>query len=433
MENLMEKVDDSFAIITKKKKKYKGLVIILLAVIVFGSFGSGFYLGKNKQSASKQLALSDQTTTATEDNFDFNLYWEAWDALRSNFVYKNKIKDKDMFYGSIKGLAGAMNDPYTVFMTPTETKEFSNDMAGTFEGVGAEVGMRNELITIIAPLAGMPAEKAGVKAGDKIYAIDGKSTIGMTVDEAVKAIRGKKGTIVTLTLIRDKENTPREIKIERGIIVVKSVAVTYRSDGIAVIKVSNFNDDTTDLFNKAVKEILVKKPKGIILDLRNNPGGYLDTAVSMASEWVKAGPVVLEQFGDGKRNEYNALGNPRLGDYKTVVLVNGGSASASEIVAGALRDYKKATLMGEKTYGKGSVQTIQDLSDGSSIKITIATWMTPNGDFINEKGLLPQVEVKLTADDVEKNRDPQLQKAADSILKPATPAKAVSVPKKIVK
>jgi carboxyl-terminal processing protease len=338
-----------------------------------------------------------------------------------------------MFYGSIKGLAGAMNDPYTVFMTPTETKEFSNDMAGTFEGIGAEVGMRNELITIIAPLSGMPAEKAGVKAGDKIYAIDGKSTIGMTVDEAVKAIRGKKGTIVTLTLIRDKENTPRDIKIERGIIVVKSVNVTYRSDGLAVIKVSNFNDDTADLFNKAVKEILVKKPKGIILDLRNNPGGYLDTAVSMASDWIKAGPVVLEQFGDGKRNEYNALGNPRLGDYKTVVLVNGGSASASEIVAGALRDYKKATLMGEKTYGKGSVQTIQDLSDGSSIKITIATWMTPNGDFINEKGLLPQVEVKMTADDIEKNRDPQLQKAVDSILKPATPIKAVSAPKKIAK
>ena len=170
--------------------------------------------------------------------------------------------------------------------------------------------------------------------------------------------------------------------------------------------------------------MVAKKPKGIILDLRNNPGGYLDTAVYMASEWIKEGPVVLEQFGDGSRNEYTATGNPQLGNFKTMVLVNGGSASASEIVAGALRDYKKATLVGEQTYGKGSVQTIRDLSDGSSMKITIATWMTPEGDFINEKGLTPQVEVKMTAADVEKNRDPQLQKAVDLILKPvAAPAK----------
>ena len=209
--------------------------------------------------------------------------------------------------------------------------------------------------------------------------------------------------------------------------MVKSVNVTYRPDGLAVIKVSSFNDDTLGLFNAAVKDIVAKKPKGVILDLRNNPGGYLDTAVAMASEWVKAGPVVLEQYGDGKRNEYPATGNPRLESFKTIVLVNGGSASASEIVSGALRDYKKATLVGEKTYGKGSVQTIRDLSDGSSMKITIATWMTPNGDFINEKGLLPQVEVKLTNEDFEKDKDPQLQKAVDLILKPTvTPAKAAA-------
>jgi len=415
----------SYPIIKKTKPKRRNFLGLLLILLVAFSFGGGFYLGQEKTNQNRPLALGNiATTTVSDDTFDFNVYWEAWDSLRSNFVYKNKIKDKDMFYGSIKGMAASANDPYTVFMTPTETKEFSNDLAGTFEGIGAEVGMRNNIITIIAPLSGMPAEKAGLKAGDKIYAIDGKSALGLTVDEAVKLIRGTKDTFVTLTIIRDKETTPREIKIQRGVIVVKSVTVTNRPDGITVIKVSSFNDDTLGLFNDAVKQVVAKKPKGIILDLRNNPGGYLDTAVAMASEWIKGGPVVLEQFGDGKRNEYNAAGNPQLGDYKTMVLVNGGSASASEIVAGALRDYKKATLVGENTFGKGSVQTIRDLSDGSSMKITVAAWMTPNGDSINEKGLAPQVEVKLTAADVEKNKDPQLQKAVDLILKPTVaPAK----------
>jgi len=433
MDNLLNKMSEEIAPVFKKKNKYRTSIGLLLVILIFVSFGGGFYIGKNKKTISRPIAYTESAVAANDDNFDFNLYWEAWDALRTNFVYKNKVKDKEMFYGSLKGLTASMNDPYTVFMTPTETKEFSDSLAGTFEGIGAEVGLKNDIITVIAPLSGMPAEKAGVKAGDKIYAIDGQSTIGLTVDEAVKKIRGPKGTTVTLTIIRDKENASREIKIERGIIIVKSVTVTYRPDGLVLIKVSSFNDDTLDLFNKAVKELVVKKPKGIILDLRNNPGGYLDTAVAMSSEWVAAGPVVLEQFGDGKRNEYTALGNPQLGNFKTVVLVNGGSASASEIVTGALRDYKKATVVGEKTYGKGSVQTIQDLSDGSSIKITVATWMTPDGDYINEKGLLPQIEVKMTADDVLKNRDPQLQKAVDVILKGVVPAQATSTPKQVVK
>ena len=429
MDNLIEKIEDKITPVFTKKNRQRNLVGFLLVVLIFVSFGGGFYIGQNKKTVNRPIAYNELEAPVDEDTFDFNLYWEAWDSLRTNFVYRNKVKDKEMFYGSLKGLTASMDDPYTVFMDPTETKEFASDMAGTFEGIGAEVGLRNDIITIIAPLSGMPAEKAGLKAGDKIYAIDGQSTIGLSVDEAVKKIRGPKGTTVTLTVIRDKENAPREIKIERGIIIIKSVTVTYRPDGIVLIKISSFNDDTSLLFSEAVREVLVKKPKGIILDLRNNPGGYLDTAVEMSSQWIEAGPVVLEQFGDGQRNEYTALGNPLLGEFKTVVLINGGSASASEIVAGALRDYKKATLVGEKTYGKGSVQTIQDLSDGSSIKITVATWMTPEGDYINEKGLLPQIEVKMSAEDIEKNRDPQLQKAVDVILKGVVPVKVTSTPK----
>lgn len=403
-----------------KKNKWSWLAIILL---MGASFAAGLSWA-GKDDSSKIIAYSPESKQAvSEKAFDFNLYWEVWDKLRSDYVDKNKVKDEEMFYGSLRCLAASMDDPYTVFMDPKEAKEFADDLSGTFEGIGAEVGMRKDIITVIAPLAGMPAEKAGVKAGDKVYAIDGVSTLGMSVDEAVKKIRGEKGTEVTLTLIRENEDKPLEIKIVRGLIVVKSVKTELRNDGVLVITVSNFNDDTIDLFNQAVKIALTKNPKGIILDLRNNPGGYLDTAISMASAWVKEGPVVVEQFGEGKRQEYFAEGNPSLGGFKTVVLINGGSASASEIVAGALRDYKKATIVGEQSFGKGSVQSLRDLSDGSALKITVAKWLTPNGDFINEKGITPDLEIKLSKEDVDKNKDPQMVKALELILKPTAVTK----------
>jgi len=392
-----------------------------LAIIVLmgASFAAGLSWSGQQSSFNKQLAYSPEATkTENNANFNFNLYWEVWDRLKSDYVDKNKIKDEDMFYGSLRGLAASMDDPYTIFMDPKEAKEFTADLSGTFEGVGAEVGMRNDLITVIAPLADMPAEKAGIRSGDKIYAIDGVSTIGMSVDEAVKKIRGPKGTEVVLTVIRKDEEKPLDIKITRGLILVKSVKTEVRKDGVMLITVSNFNDDTLDLFNQAVKNAVSAKPKGLILDLRNNPGGYLDTAIAMASAWVKEGPVVVEQFGEGKRQEYFANGNNSLGDFKTIVLINGGSASASEIVAGALRDYKKATLVGEQSYGKGSVQSLRDLSDGSALKVTVAKWLTPNGDFINDKGIAPDIEVKLNKEDLDNNRDPQLEKALELILKP---------------
>ncbi|MFZ4632476.1 MAG: S41 family peptidase [Patescibacteria group bacterium] len=400
------------------KKFVPGALLILL---ILATFVGGFYAGKNNRVAasnSKILAYSEEAknvtaTTNSDQIFDVNLYSEVWDALKQNYVDKNTIKDKELFYGSLKGMAQSLNDPYTVFMDPKAATEFSNDLAGTFEGIGAEVGMRNDIVTVIAPLDGMPAQKAGVRAGDKIYAIDGKSTIGLTVDQAVKKIRGQKGTKVTLTIIRGAGEKPLEISINRSVIFVKSVKTEMRKDGIYVIKISNFNDDTLGLFNSAVDDVLIKKPKGIILDLRNNPGGYLETAVSLASEWVEAGPVVVEQFGENKRNEYPSNGRARLRNFPTIVLVNGGSASASEILAGALRDYKKGQLLGEQTYGKGSVQTLKQLSDGSYLKVTIAKWLTPAGDFINEKGLKPDIEVKVKQTDIDKNIDPQLNKALE--------------------
>lgn len=402
----------------KRAVRQAGSVLAVI-VIMASIFAGGFYLGKKKNSPSSNgriLAYSEEAANASDtgdsQTLDFNLYWEVWDDLKTNYVDKNKVNDQELFYGSLKGLAAAAGDPYTVFMDPKESKEFADDLAGTFEGIGAEIGIRNDIATVISPLDDMPAKKAGVRSGDKIYAVDGVSTLGLTTSEVVAKIRGPKDTKVTLTIIRGKEK-PRDITVTRSVIVVKSVKTEMRADGIYVIRVSNFNDDTEDLFKQAVNTILLKNPKGIVLDLRNNPGGYLETAVDMASEWIEAGPVVAEQFNDNRRNEYPSSGSARLKNIPTVVLVNGGSASASEILAGALRDYKKATIVGEKTYGKGSVQSLSELSGGAALKMTIAHWLTPAGDFIDEKGLAPNIEVKLTTEDADKGLDPQFDKAVE--------------------
>ena len=399
----------------------KNGVKILVLILLIGIFGSGFYFGKNNNQKSiltdRSLAYGPEAVnaalgTSTSETIDFNLYWQVWNELKTNYVDKNKVSNQSLFYGSLKGMAEATGDPYTVFMDPQEAQRFSDDLAGIFEGIGAEIGIRDDVTTVIAPLDGTPAKKAGLLAGDKIYAVDGTSTLGLTIDEVVNKIRGPKDTKVTLTIIRGSEK-PKDIVITRSIIIVKSITTEMRSDNIFVIRVSNFNDDTENLFNEAVLTAVSKNPKGIILDLRNNPGGYLQTAVSMASEWISAGPVVAEQFGGNRRNEYPSNGQARLGNFPTIVLVNGGSASASEIVAGALRDYKKATLVGETTYGKGSVQALESLLDGAELKITIAKWLTPAGDFINEKGLTPNIEVKMTQADFDKNLDPQFSKAIE--------------------
>jgi len=347
---------------------------------------------------------------------DFNLFWNVWDLLKKEYVDPGKLDDKTMFYGALRGLVESAGDPYTVFMEPKLAQEFQSDLAGTFEGIGAEIGKKSEIITIIAPLADMPAEKAGLKSGDKIYAIDGVSTAGLAVDEAVSKIRGQKGTEVTLTIFREGFSQPKDYKIIRQVILVKSVRTELRDDGIFVITITNFNDDTSDLFKQAAQQALEKNPKGVILDLRNNPGGYLETAIDVASEWIDAGVVVTEQFNTEKKNEYLKRGRTRLKDFPTVVLVNQGSASASEIVSGALKDYGKAMIVGMKTFGKGSVQTLEDLKDGSSVKITVAKWLTPKGNNINEQGIEPDVKVDLTVEDYDKNSDPQLEKAVE-ILK----------------
>ena len=392
----------------------KIIPILVLAVLIFAG---GFYFGLNKQADPfRSVAYQGEEEVVEEEKLDFNLYWEVWDNVKTNYVDKNKIEDRDLFYGSLRGIAESTGDPYTIFMDPVETKEFSDDLAGTFEGIGAEIGLRNDITTVIAPLDDTPAQKAGLRSGDKIYAVDDAPTIGLTITEVVRKIRGEKDTKVRLTIIRGDEK-PFDVEIIRGVIVVKSVKTEMRADGIYVLRLSNFNDDTEFLFKQAVDDILVKQPKGIILDLRNNPGGYLDTAINIASEWIEDGLIVAEQLNNNRRNEYPARGLARLKDFKTVVLVNGGSASASEILAGALRDYQKATLVGETTFGKGSVQALKPLSDGSILKVTISKWLTPAGDSIDEKGIDPNIVVELSVEDVNNDLDPQMDKASEIIKK----------------
>lgn len=406
-----------------------GLLIFLVVVLMLVSFGAGLYLsGKNQVLAdlAKKGAVNlgkvtgkynQDTGGRISQDINFNLYWEVWDALEKNFVDQSKINEKELFYGSLRGLASSLGDPYTVFLDPKDSQDFTNDLSGTFEGIGAEIGIKDDVVTIIAPLAGMPAEKAGLKAGDKILNINGESTANMSVDMAVSKIRGPKGTTVKLTIFRAGFKQTQDFEIVRDVIYVKSVKTELRPDKLFVITVSNFNEDTAQLFNDAVQEVIKDNPRGLIIDLRNNPGGFLDTAVEIAGEWVASGQtVVSEKSSDGKEVKHPAAGKTYLRNYPTIVLVNGGSASASEILAGALKDYGLAKIVGEQTFGKGSVQSLETLSDGSILKVTIAKWFTPKGESINDSGITPDVVASSTPADFNAGRDPQLDAAVNILL-----------------
>jgi carboxyl-terminal processing protease len=311
-----------------------------------------------------------------------------------------------------------VGDPYTSFFDPETAEEFNQELAGTFEGIGAEIGLREGQIVVIAPLPGTPAERAGLLPWDRIVEIDGRSTSGLSVEAAVSAIRGKHGTTVTLMVVRSAGD-PLRVEIVRETITIESVesslkAVTGspRAD-IAYLKINHFNDDTASDFATAVQEVLGQHPRGVILDLRSNPGGLLETAVAVASYWVDDGPVVIQQQSGGRRTEEPAKGTALLKGLPTIVLVNGGSASASEIVAGSLQDYGLATVVGETTFGKGSVQELRDLADGSAVKITMARWLTPKGRAIEGVGIEPDVAVAVDRQELREGEDPELDRALE--------------------
>ncbi len=384
------------------------------------SFSAGFLVAV---SSKKQLSahtvgeiLSVVGTLYDKNPSSKNLFSNVWQTIQERYV-NTPVDETHLFYGAISGLVNSLGDPYSVFLDPQMTEEFSHELSGQFEGIGAEIGIKSKQLSVIAPLPNTPAEKAGLKPGDQIIKIDEHETANLSIDAAVALIRGKKGTKVSLTIVRPPDQKEQVVEITRDSIKVDSVSWTMKSNNVAYIKISQFDDHTADDFVAAVREVMLKSPSGLILDLRNNPGGYLDAAIRVADEFLGHVVVVQEQFNKGEAPQlhYGDEDTP-LKNIPSAVLVNGGSASGSEIVAGALQDHKASIIIGERTFGKGSVQELEDFPDGSSLKLTVAKWLTPNGTSITDHGINPDVQVSLTQEDADAGRDPQLDKAVEFIL-----------------
>lgn len=403
----------------------KAFLFFLVLFLIGTAFWSGYERGKDTSSAvaESESVLSPEDAIILNKNspdrtVDFALFWKVWGLLKDKYVDGGKLDAHELFYGAIDGMLAATGDPYTTFFDPKENKEFQEDISGIFEGIGAEMGIKDKILTIIAPLEGMPAEKAGLMAGDKILKIDDQGTVNMSLEEAVSKIRGTKGTEVKLTIFREGDEESRDITVKRDVILVKSVRFEMKENAIAYIRVSRFGDDTEREFKSAVRQMLDNKAAGLIIDMRNNPGGFLETSIEMASMMLPRGDiVVMEENGAGEREEMKARGGDVLSSLPTVVLINEGSASASEILAGALKDNRdNVTLVGKKSFGKGSVQELISVGRDTSVKITVARWLTPAGNQINNVGIAPDIEADITRDDLDNKRDPQLDKALE-ILK----------------
>jgi len=398
------------------EKNSKIVIVAAAVVLLTATFAFGTWYGYAHQPAiDKVLKVENKTNPASLQNVDFSLFWDVWNRLEEKYVDKSNLDRQKMVFGAISGLVDSAQDPYTVFMPPREAKQFQEDIKGAFEGIGAEIGLRKGVLTVISPLKGSPAEGAGLKAADKILKVDGASTANLSLDEAVRLIRGEKGTQVTLTVFRDGVDHAIEIKIIRDTIKVQIINTEQKPNGVFVIRLSTFTESAALEFRKAVQDFFESGSKKLILDLRNNPGGYLTVAVDIASWWLYPGEVVVrEKNYDDTEDVFRSGGYKLLQDVPTVILVNEGSASASEILSGALRDSLGVKLIGAKTFGKGSVQEVENLSGGASLKITIAKWLTPKGEEINGKGLEPDVKVELPQNpEEEESLDPVMDKALE--------------------
>ncbi len=414
-------------------KKITNFLLIFSAAIFL--FGAGYKIGEYQTSISKVERSNYNILNANPNekvkNIDFSLFWDTWNTVEKKFIDKKKLDPQKMFYGSIKGMVASLDDPYTFFLTPDENKQSKDDLGGKFEGIGAQLGLKDNQIIIIAPLKNSPAEKVGVKTGDIIIKVDGQSIKGWTLPKAVSKIRGNKGTKVKLTIGRNGKEL--EFTITRDQIIVESIELSYDSrqdcastcPKVAYLKINQFGENTNDEWDKKIDEIAnkwnQKVIKGLVLDLRDNPGGYLNSSVYLASEFLSQGKLIVKQESTTNENkDYYALRFGKLQDIPLMILINKGSASASEILAGSLRDHKRAKLIGEKSFGKGSVQEALDLKTGAGLHITVAKWILPNGDWINGKGIEAQIPVENKIPEgntLTKNNDSQLEKAIEQILK----------------
>jgi carboxyl-terminal processing protease len=397
----------------------KNKKILLTVMVIVMSFGTGFSYGRNslpsQDIGQDLLGLVKGDKSVSEESVDFGTFWDVWDLLKATYSL-GPLDEKKMVYGAISGMVDSLGDPYTVFLTPEENKDLESDLSGVFGGIGAEIGFKGGYITVITPLKESPAEKSGLLAGDRVMEVDGKDIEGLSVDGVVSLIRGEKGTAVKITVMRDEKYL--DFEIVRDTIIDKTVKWEMKDSGVIYLEINQFKEDTAKELDDQIASILSQNPKGLVLDLRNNPGGYLDVVVDVASRFIKEGDtIVIEKSGDGKEQVYKAKGNQSFEGIPMVVLVNEGSASASEILAGALKDYKTATVVGKTTFGKGLVQGISSLDDGSALKVTVAEWMTPSGNNINKTGIFPDIEVDYTMDDYNADKDPQLDKALEILKK----------------
>ncbi|MFH0804084.1 MAG: S41 family peptidase [Candidatus Zambryskibacteria bacterium] len=395
--------------------------ILASILIVATLFAVGFYVGK--RDASYKVSVQFLNATSTE-SVDLAPFWKAWELLDEKFTPVSsttpKIGDQDKIWGAIVGLAGAYGDPYTVFFPPVESKSFEEEISGSFGGVGMEIAIKDGSLTVVSPLKGTPAETAGVRAGDKIVSIGDKPSLNMSSDEAIKLIRGDIGTPVVITFVREGVKEPLVKTLIRANIEIPTIKTELLPENVFVIELYSFSAISPNLFRGALREFVESGSDKLVLDLRNNPGGYLEAALDMASWFLPTGKVVVsENFGEGKEPKiYRSKGYDIFTDkLKFVILVNEGSASASEILAGALKEYNKAILIGEKTFGKGSVQELVPVTKDTSLKITVAHWFTPLGRSISNGGLVPDIEVKLTPENTKDGNDPQLNAAVKYLTK----------------
>lgn len=403
---------------TERRGNAKSFIAGILFLLA--AFGAGFYLGERRVSENPTSLLGGGSAVPPV-GVDFSPLWKSWAELNAKFVpagTSSVATQQEMLWGAIGGLANSLGDPYTVFFPPEESKSFAEEISGTFGGVGMEIGIRDGVLTVIAPLKGSPAERQGIRTGDVILKIDGESTEQLSVDVAVKQIRGEIGTEVTLLLAHEGEE-PRTVTITREEIQIPTIDYEKRDDGVFVIQLYNFSAISANLFRDALREFVRSDTQNLIIDLRGNPGGYLEAAVDMASWFLPAGRVVVtEDYGkNGSPNVHRSRGYNVFNDnIRIVILVNGGSASASEIFAGAMQEYGKAQLVGTQTFGKGSVQELVHVTDDTSLKVTVARWLTPKGRSISDGGLTPDVEVEVSREDIEAGKDPQMDKAVALLL-----------------
>ena len=433
-----EKVTNDTA---QKPNKLRFFVTILVALLI------GYGIGITKiafdwHGFQPHLDVASKEPPPSVTNLDFTLFWTVLDKIENNYYDKKAINPQKILNGAITGMVQSLDDPYTMYLPPAQNTDFKQGMAGKFEGIGAELGMKSKQIIIVAPLDGSPAQKAGIKPGDAILKVNEQSVSGWSLNQVVEKIRGPKGSAVTLTILAKASGQPKDVKITRDTITVKSLTswtksvkdvegidktsstLTSNADNkVVYIRLSQFGDSTnkewTDLAAK-VNQQIQKDPsiKGVVFDLRNNPGGYLSDAVYIASEFIKDGTAVMQEDKNGERESYPVSGNGVLTDVPVVVLINKGSASAAEIVSGALRDHERAKLVGETSFGKGTIQQAEDLGGGAGLHVTLAKWLTPNGTWVgngkNGSGLTPDVAVSIDTKNID--HDAQLERAIETLL-----------------